>query len=95
MTDEAIRRQKADLLLEYQEAEDYYMIVSDKHMAMGEAIEQFLAWFRLQAGYSVQLTEKHKEAMNYENAMAVIAELRQAKEQVDKLGARKTALGLN
>src|SRR5262245_31613913 len=103
MTEDAIRRQKADLLLEHKEAEDHLKILIERAYSLNSALEEYRDWFaaklyipKVGRGHAPigQLGEKHKEAMQHENWTQLFEEISSAREKLDDLTRRKRELNL-
>ena len=97
MTDEAMRRQKADVLLECHEAEAELTRLKVEIQSRQEAIHQFDQRLFEEINGALNrtpITERHKEAMNYDANMALLEEFRQAKIRLERATDKRTALRL-
>ena len=110
MTDDEKRRQKADLLLEYQEAQEHLSSLEEKAKRNVDSLKMVIEWLekiydrtgnfeimsRLFRAASISHINDHRivEAMNYEDLMSLGKEARAAMDRLRELGERKKALGV-
>lgn len=101
MTDDATRREKADLLLEHKETGDHLRVLRDKGIAtfsaLGEAKEIFYSRAGIghyQGTVGKVFSDKHRDAFNYEAVAQLLAEIEKCSAKLKKLTERKAALNL-
>lgn len=102
MTDEMIRRQKADLLLELKETQDHLNVLRDKAKTMFQAVDEFKGAFYAKAQIGshygdragIIASDKYREALNFDNLSALLAEIERDIATLRDLEQRKKDLGL-
>ena len=107
MTQDEVRRQKADLLLEYQETEHKLAVLHESATARAKDIQQFAQWLQFNAvkmiyeqgqvhhGFEVQILElKYRTALDYQKALDLADEIRETSAKLKDLSKRKERLGL-
>ena len=107
MTDEQKRQQKANLLLEYQEAEENLAHLRERAYRMGQPVMRIAEWLG-RADVQQQRPEEYRvlsdgllsnpghvrATLNAEEILAVMNEIQQAEKKLAELAERKAALGL-
>lgn len=107
VTTEDVKRQKADVLLAFQEAEEHLVLLRNKARAASDTLETFASWlqrapenriFRADQahhGHGVELTSaKYAAALEPNQYFELADDIRKAIMEVRRLGELKTRLGL-
>ena len=110
MTDDEKRQQKAMLLLEHQEAENNLAHLREKAGRFSAPIQQVGRWVNhtqsadLYAGYDQEdkkldatirtSVDLYRKALNFDEALALMDEIKAAEELVRQSARRKAELGL-
>lgn len=109
MTDQEKRRQKADLLLEYQEAEEELAHLKEKAARLGHALDEITKWVKsfadplpdtpvaatLRPEFKIALGDNTwREAMNLDAAVKLQDEMKDVRHKLQTLKRRKESLGL-
>lgn len=102
MTDDAIRRQKADLLLEHKETEDYLRVLKDKVIAVFSAVNELREIVfahaaignHLSSKYARPITDKHRDAFDFQGILDLLAEIEKTEMKFKELSQRRSDLNL-
>jgi hypothetical protein len=109
MTNDEVRRQKADLLLEHQEAEHELANFREKAAKLMDVYESVVHILRavsggMYVGYSPEAEtaetriranlKRYREDINLDNTLLLIEQITRANQKVKELSDRKTSLGL-
>jgi hypothetical protein len=107
MTDEQIKRQKADLLLEFQETQQKLESLRLRATHLGETLETFAKWIKLSPetrifdasqahhGFNAEITpQKYIDALEVRQHFALAEEIRETSEKLRQMEAQKQRLGL-
>lgn len=108
MTEDDKRKQKAMLLLEYQEAEESLAHLKERAYRMEETINEVRKWVSdsrsISIGYGHDESDRNqhirghqgefRQAMNFDEILALMDEIEKQKETLGKLEQRKRDLGL-
>jgi hypothetical protein len=110
VTDDEKRRQKADLLLEYQEAQEHLSSLEEKARRNVDSLKMVIEWLEkiydrtynfdvmarlFRAGTIAHINEPRIiAAMNYEDLLALGRDAKAAMDKLRELSERKKALGV-
>jgi hypothetical protein len=107
MTEEEKRRQKADLLLEYQEAQDHVANLEEKAKRIAESLRHIARWlggavdedvsensYPLSDPAAITMEQRYRQAMNFEEMMKLTQKITVAQRRLVELDKRKRSLGL-
>jgi hypothetical protein len=110
MTDEEKRQQKANLLLEYQEAEDHLAQLREKAHRKAQSFQTLHYWLKFVSGdstamhYGEDLSKvgdviqarlaDYRKQLDLDDVLALAAEIEQASKVLSELKIRKDKLGL-
>jgi hypothetical protein len=108
MTDDEKRHQKAELLLQYQEAEENLAHLREKAGVLSKLVDEVAMWMsrahipvrandqddRRRDGNIRKNPAKYREAMNFDAALSLMDEIAEVCQQLNDLSERKKALGL-
>jgi|SRR5208282_3984522 len=107
MSPDDMKRQKADLLLEYQETEEKLAHLRLRATTLGDTLMTIAKWIgqspemslyrpdQAHHGFNVQVTpQKYLEALEPTQYFKLADELRETEEHLDKLERHKLQLGL-
>lgn len=105
MTDDEKRRQKADLLLECQEAEQELRHLEERAISVSERLTQIVGWLEEAArginGGHVQIREANiladgnfRLAMDLDSVALIVEQIKAARLRERNLQQRKSVLGL-
>jgi hypothetical protein len=106
MTDEEKRKQKAMLLLEYQEAEEALAHLREKAVRIKKPFEDVAIWLNAASLGHYQIEdlringtirsnlEAYQNALKFDEALALKDEITKAEKLLEDLAARKLSLGV-
>jgi len=109
MTEQEKKRQKADLLLEYQEAEEELAHLTEKATRLSQTLQEITNWVKrfgdampdtpvaatLRPEFKIVLGDTTwKDAMNFEATVKLQDEIKEMQTKLQSLKKRKDSLGL-